>query len=714
MQVNKPSLWSYITKLKPQLRGHVQIYDHLYRGELWYILHDKSSGQYLRLSERAYSIVGRLDGNHSLEEVYEYANEFNAKHPLTTDEIMILIGQLNAAELLRDALPIDAQDVFQQYKAQKQKKSQRTLMNPFSIKIPLLDPDDFLNLLSPFARFLFSPLGFWIWISTLASAFVLALQNSEHLMYDIRAIELSSTQIISLWLVYPLIKAIHEIAHGLALKVWGAQVHEAGVNLLLLMPVPYVDATASLGFKNKWKRMTVGAAGISAELFLASIALFLYLLVEPGFIKESALNVILIATLSTLLFNGNPLLRYDGYFVFEDWLEIPNLATRSKLYYSYLVKRYLLKMQEVHSPVTALGEKKWFLFYGFISPLYRLVILFTIAIYLSDSFFVVGIVLAIWIIFMQFVAPLIKALQFLSSSQLDRPYRKRGVQLIFASIVAVIFILFIPFPSTTYTQGVVSTIGNSQLTTAVSGFVTKLCVPSGTQVKAGQTLLKLEDPELRARYQILEAKIKELEVRISEQLTHSRVRAEIFRDDLHSTQSEFALVSKQIQELTLNAQSDGQFILVGKHNPLGQYFQQGKIVAYIISPKNLIIKAVIPQSRIGLLQEKTTTAEIILTDRVASAATSKIIHETPQAINYLPSSALGSSNGGDFQVLPDDKSGTHLQKAMFQIDLEVPKELKLNSVGERIYVRLHHGYIPLGEQLGFYLNQLFLRHFYFQ
>ena len=98
----------------------------------------------------------------------------------------------------------------------------------------------------------------------------------------------------------------------------------------MFLPVPYVDASSSAAFQEKWRRALVGAAGIVVELVLASFALLVWLNVEAGLLRAFAYNVMLIGGVSTILFNGNPLLRFDGYYVLADLLEIPNLADRAK------------------------------------------------------------------------------------------------------------------------------------------------------------------------------------------------------------------------------------------------------------------------------------------------------------------------------------------------------------------------------------------------
>ncbi len=712
MQIDNQSIWPHIAQLRPKLRAQVKLYPQVYRGERWYVLHDQSSGQYMRFNERAYALLGRLDGDLSLVEILEYANEDDMHQPLTQEDIISLIGQLNAAEVLSAGLPVNVQDVFQQYRSQQRKKRQRAFINPLSIKVPLFDPDRWLTRLEPLARLLFSKTGLWIWVMTILFALLLALSNAKALMSDISAIELSPMQLLAFMITYPLVKFMHELGHGLALKAWGGEVHEMGINLLVLMPVPYVDATASWNFKSKWRRILVGSAGILVELFLGALALFLWLEVEPGLVKQTALNVIVIATFSTLLFNGNPLLRFDGYFILEDWLEIPNLATRAKRYYYYLIQKYILKIAQARSPITAYGEKKWFIFYGFAAPVYRLFILFSIALYLIDSFLVIGVALAVWAVMMQLIIPMFKGIFFLTRHEAVAQHRKRGIGLMLALTLGFVAILSIPIPTMTNTQGVVWTKSDAQVTAGTSGFVKKLLVPSGTEVITGQPIIELIDLELTARYQELQSKLLELNAQYISQEYESRVKASMIKDDLHAVKAEFSQISEQIEKLTIYSHANGTFISSQSKELTDRFVEQGEVLGHIINPKNLIIKAVIPQSRIGLLETYDASAEFMLAHKLGVAFESKIIRETPQATDWIPSPALGTMGGGTLAIDPTDETGTRLLKPVFQLDLDIPKDLQLNQVGGRVYVRLNHGSLPIGQQLALSFNQLFLRHFY--
>lgn len=710
--MDRQSIWKHISKLRPKLRGGVELYPQVYRSQRWYVLNDQSSGQYLRFNEHAYAILGRFDGNLTLEEILEYANKADDQKQFTQEEVIALVSQLNGAELLIDALPINAQDVFGQYQTQQRKKRQSFLLNPLSIKIPLFDPDKLLTRLSPLARIIFSKAGFILWLLAFLAGVLLALANFEAIASDISAMKFSSTQLISLWIIYPLVKMFHELGHGLAVKAWGSEVHEVGINLLVFMPIPYIDTTSSWGFRNKWRRMVVGAAGIFTELFLAVLALFLWLSVEPGFVKQTALNVMLISTVSTLLFNGNPLLRYDGYFVLEDWLEIPNLATRAKKYYYYLIQKYILKISDVRTPVTAAGEKKWFLFYGFASPLYSLVILFSIVLYLVDHFLVIGIVLAIWVIFKRLIIPLVKGVLFLTTSERVAPKRSRGIGLVVGTVLGFIAILLIPLPTVTYTQGVVWSAEGSQISAETSGFVLKTLVSYGDLVQANQPVVQLENAQLMAKYKELQAKLDELNAKSAAQYEESRVKVSMVKDDLHVVETQLAHLSKQIAKLTIKSPADGQFVITDSRNLVGQFVQQGDLLGHIINPKNQIIKAVVPQSRIGLLETYKTSAQIILADKLGTTYPSHIVRQAPQATTNIPSPALGVLGGGTLEVDPADNRGTKLLKPIFLIDLSLPENLHLKQIGGRVYVRLNHGTLPIGAQVYLYFNQLFLRHFY--
>ena len=387
--------WYRVADIKPQLRSHTRLYRHIYRGQTWYVLQDPSSNRQHRFNKIAYFIIGLMDGERTVAEIWNAATEALEDEAPTQDEIIQLLGQLHSADVMQSDIPPDTDELFQRQEKHRGKWKQR-LTNPFALRFPLVDPDRFLvrwmHLVKPFI----GRIGFLIWLLIVGSAVILAARNWPELTRNMADRILKPENLLILWLVYPVVKLLHELAHAFATRIWGGEVHEMGIMLLALTPIPYVEASASATFPDKRRRMAVAAAGMAIELLVASLALFLWLSIESGRVSTIAYNVMLIGGVSTLLFNGNPLLRFDGYYILADWIEIPNLAQRSTRYLGYLLQRYLFGIEEASSPVTVDGERPWFIIYGIAAFFYRLFVLAALALFVSSKFFFVGVLIALW------------------------------------------------------------------------------------------------------------------------------------------------------------------------------------------------------------------------------------------------------------------------------------------------------------------------------
>ncbi|WP_235936022.1 M50 family metallopeptidase [Devosia aurantiaca] len=225
--------------------------------------------------------------------------------------------------------------------------------NPLALRLPLFDPDKFLTATMPFVRPLFTVWAFLGWLALVGTGIFLAVLHWAELT-DAGSEQLFSLQnIVFIAAIYPLIKALHEAGHAYATKAFGGAVHEVGIMMLILIPAPYVDATSATAFREKWKRVVVSGAGIMVEFSLAAVAMIFWVNAEPGFARAAAFNIMLIGGVSTLLFNGNPLLRFDAYYIMADLIEVPNLGARANKYFWYLVQRYFLGYETAENPAQA-------------------------------------------------------------------------------------------------------------------------------------------------------------------------------------------------------------------------------------------------------------------------------------------------------------------------------------------------------------------------
>src|SRR5207249_5625477 len=266
--------------------------------------------------------------------------------------------------------------------------------------------------------------------------------------------------------------------------------------LLVFTPVPYVEASAASGFRSKWRRVLVGAAGMLVETFIAALAMFIWVAAEPGVLRAVAFNIMLIAGVSTLVFNANPLLRFDGYYILSDLIEIPNLSQRANRYWRYLAEKYIFRMKDSEKPPSAPGEAGWLFFYAPAALVYRVMVLVAIVFYIAAEWFFIGVALAIWGAVSMFVLPVGKFLSYLLALPRRGKTRKRAWTISGAvSGALLIFLMAIPMPHRVITEGVVWLPEEANVRAGADGFIKAILARPGDEVAAGTLLVESHDPQ---------------------------------------------------------------------------------------------------------------------------------------------------------------------------------------------------------------------------
>jgi putative peptide zinc metalloprotease protein len=485
-----------------------------------------------------------------------------------------------------------------------------------------------------------------------------------------------------------------------------------GIMFLVFMPVPYVDASAASAFRDHRKRMLVGAAGIIVELFLASLALFIWLIVEPGMVRAVAYNIMLIGGVSTLLFNGNPLLRFDGYYVLTDAIEIPNLGVRANRYFAYLFQRYLLGIKQVESPVSARGERFWFVTYGIAAFVYRILIMTAIIVFVAGKFFVIGVLLAIWAIVPLLLIPLWKAVSFLIFN--PRLHHRRAHAIAVSTVLTCVLaagIFLLPVPLRTQAEGVVWLPERSIVRAGTDGFVTGLQVEPDTLVSEGTPLIVTKDPFLTAKRHILESQLEELRLEYNNVRKEDRVRAGILKEDIKALEEDLASLRERIDRLVIRSPTSGRFVLPRAVDLQGQYLRQGQLVGYVIDLDVATTRVVVSQEAVGLVRQRTRGVELRFVSNPLEVLPASIQREVPGASNRLPAVALGSQGGGAMLTDPRDSQGLTTFENVFQFDISIATLQIPEYVGGRVYVQFDHGFEPLGLQGYRAIRQLLLRRF---
>ncbi|CAM3852005.1 hypothetical protein [Roseateles saccharophilus] len=700
--------WHRAQALSPRLRDHIRAHVIEYRGQPWCVLEDRLNGRYHRFDQRAGRVIGRLDGHRSLHEVWHGLLAEDEEAP-SQDELLQLLGQLHALDLLgSDGLP-DLDEQARRRRVQAAQRRWQRYMNPLSMRWSLVDPDRFLDRLT---RGLSPGLGrnaALLWIAWVAPAFGLALLHWTELSRNFVERSLALDSLLLMGLIYPLLKLLHEIGHGVACKLRGGAVHEMGLMFLLFVPVPYVDTSSAWVFARRRDRVLVGAAGITVELVIGAAAFYLWLWMEPGLAKAIAYDVAVLASVGTVILNANPLMRYDGYFILADALAIPNLAQRSTRYWGWLFERIVLQRAST-SPVRAAGEAPWFVAYAPLSFAYRLVVTSSIALYVSVRYPTVGTFIAIWSVGANIGLPLwrgtVALRNMLGESRVPGLHWRLS-----AAALALVAVLAVPLPHHTQAEGVLWLPDRALLRAPQAGFIVGVHDADASWVEAGQRVVTLADPALAAHAQQLQAREEGARARYQATLLIDPVRAEPLRSALVSQMAQNRDALDRVAALNVRTQTAGRLSLSAGDDLLGRRVRQGEILGYVIPDQAPLARVVVDQSEAEFVRDDARHVELRLAAEPGRSWSARIVRALPSASNDLPSAALGRSSGGDSPTDPRAGDGRRSLLSHFEYELALPAAFPYRFVGSRVSVRFEHRWRPLAWRLWHGLRVLFLSEF---
>lgn len=704
--------WYRVATLAPRLRSHAQLHRHQYRGQIWYVLQDRANERFHRFSPAAYAFIGLMDGQRTVQDIWELSSTKLGDDAPTQPEVVQLLSQLHSTDVLQCDIPPDIAELLHRHERMRLKKWQHRLMSIFAWQFPLFDPERFLQIFVSLVRPLFGWIGALLWVCVVIPAVLIGAAHWSDLTANLIDRMITPQNLVLLWLLFPIIKALHEFGHAFAVKVFGGEVHEMGIMLLVFSPVPYVDASASSAFPSKWQRAVVGAAGMIVELLIASVALFVWVSVEPGTVRTLAYNTIMIAGISTVLFNANPLLRFDGYYILADLIEIPNLRQRANTYLGYLCERYLFGRAEAQVSHAMPGERAWFVGYSVTSFIYRIFVVIAILLFLTDQFFELGMFFAVLTAVTWFVLPLGKGLKYLFTSPRIRHVRGRALAVSTGGItIMLVALCMIPVPFRTRAEGVVWIPDEAIVRVGADGFVGEVMRSSGTKVSRGDVLVVCHDSVLTTQVTVLEAQLREIEARIREQISENIVKAKILEEEKGYIEEKLARVREQARDLVITAKVAGTLVLPRAEDLPNRFVHRGDVLAHVVDLNTLTVRTIVDQTDIDLIRHSTKAVQVRLAERLASPIDAGVTRLVPAASDELPSPALGSEGGGHVPMDPKDPKGQKALRKVFQMDLQLPVELGVVNIGGRVYVRFDHGWESLMTQWYRQGRQLFLSRF---
>jgi putative peptide zinc metalloprotease protein len=417
--------------------------------------------------------------------------------------------------------------------------------------------------------------------------------------------------------------------------------------------------------------------------------------VEPGVVRALAYKTMLVAGISTLLFNGNPLLRFDAYYVLSDWLEIPNLGQRGTAYLGYLYQRYLLGIEDAESPARGRGEARWLLAYALASFVYRIWISFRIVLFVAGKFFFIGILLAMWAVAMMLVMPTWRVAYFLAKDTRMQRKRSRVLLSVFGPLALLAVLLFVvPVPLYTSCEGVVWVPEESRVYASASGVVEAVLTPGGSAVASGDPLIRSLDPLLEARVRLLQARHEEYTNRRQAALNRDRTETALIDEELKNIETEQAHALEQRAALITRSPARGTFVLQDEADLPGRFVRRGEAVGYITDPARMRVRTLVTQADIERVRTDVRSVEVRLAEDIGQVRPARVAREVPAASRVLPSPAFSLEGGGEFAVDPREKDAPKVLERLFQFDLEVDGDIPPNVEG-RVFVRFEHSPEPL-------------------
>ncbi len=475
-----------------------------WQGRQYWVVKDPLTLKYYRFEEEEYRLLMMMDGEICPDEIRQNFEYRFAPQKISMRELHQLVGMLYRSGLLVSDATNQGRALLQRAEESRSARFRQSLTNIMAIRFRGFDPDDLLNFLNPLTRHFFSVPVFVLVVVLWISAGALLFAQFEMFLAKLPSMDQFFASRNWLWLavVLGITKVVHEFGHGLACKKYGGQCHEMGAMLLVFTPCLYMNVSDSWMLNSKWQRALIAAAGMYVELVLAAVAVFVWWFSHPGMVNQVALNVIFVCSISTLLFNANPLLRYDGYYILSDLLEIPNLRSKSTKVLQNFFGSLCLGLEQAEDPFLPRRHQWIFALYSVAAAAYRWVITFSIfwfvyGIFEPYGFKIFGQMIAMMAIWGLIGMPVVQLIKFFSIP--GRTSAVKPTPLAISGIVVaglIVAILFFPIPHHVYCSFKLEPANAINIYAKVPGRLVDIWVDPNQRVAAGQRLVSLDSVDL--------------------------------------------------------------------------------------------------------------------------------------------------------------------------------------------------------------------------
>ncbi|MCG8586607.1 MAG: hemolysin D [Pirellulales bacterium] len=729
-------------RMRPDLDVALQRYE----GRRYWVVKDPVALAYFRFQEEEYALLRMLDGKTSLEQMKERFEAEFTPQKITLEELQQFLGSLHRSGLVLADVTGQGEQLNKRRGERKRKERLAKLSSILAIRFRGIDPGRLLDTVYPWVRWMFHPAVVALSIMLIFAASALIIIQFDVFRARLPRFEQFFGAHNWFWLAVALgvTKILHEMGHGLVCRHFGGQCHEMGVMLLVLTPCLYMNVSDSWMLPSKWRRAAIAAAGIYVELVIAAIATFIWWFSDPNaLIAQVCLSVMFVSSVSTVLFNGNPLLRYDGYYILSDLVEIPNLRQKASSILNRTMGHWFLGIEPPPDPFLPQRKQAFFALYAVAAAIYRWVVVLGIFYFLHKVFEpyrleVIGQIIGFAALYGLIIQPLWKLGKFFYVPGRLRKVKRTRFAVSLAGAAAVILaVLLIPLPYHVLATFEVQPADAVTVYVEEPGQLTRGAdrPRAGDRVQAGQLLAQLESFELEQELASIERELAEVDLEL--QYLDARRRflesAEYFQlqRDLASQQkrlrSRLNEKREQVARLHITAPVEGTVLPAASRSgddgasgllpswsgsPLSRRNDNAFLDAdprhplcRIGDPERLEANIVIDQSDIEFIREG-QSVELMLDQSQGEIIESMIAERGTDKLEYAPT-ALSNKAGGQLATETDASGREKLLVTAYEATAPLSDADHVMRAGLRGTAKVHAGYRSLGQRLARYISQTF-------
>lgn len=596
--------------------------------DAWYQVYDPLTFRHHRLSVIDYQMFAEIQPGRKLGDCFQRLVDRHILQASDAEQFYSWIVQLNRLGMI--SLPVDTGTLLYRRAVEKQRLARRPgLAGILFYRLPLFSPDAFLrrtvHLVSP----LFSRVAVVLWLAAMVCSVLYVWRHLPELADPFGGATASRSAILMVVLLV-ILKGVHEFGHAYACRHFGGAVPEMGLFFIVFTPCAYVNASASWSFSRRHRRIVVALAGMYFESIAAMGALLMWAFSGPSLVREAAQQALILATVVTVGFNINPLMKFDGYYVLADLLGIPELRGNALREWNRYLKRCLYGVR-LPSLATSRRGSIGLAVFGCLVSAYKLTVILGICV-LIMQLPLVGPPLGLFFLLSVCWRKLWKFVRYTLSSRELNACRLRAVTVAALLVVAAAGVLLtMPTPGMTSAQGVVRYQSYQTLYAPDHGQLESVDVEPGQMVAIGQPVCRLVSSQLRRESQQQSAVLAAaaLDARSAVGRTPAEYAAAVAKLDLQTARQQNAM--SNLQSLMLLAPVPGRILESSLLQRPGVWIREGAPVAVIGHGRRIVEASISEQTAPAALPTAGDSVEVYVAGQETRLLTGEVLEISPVA-----------------------------------------------------------------------------------